>query len=164
MLQTFELQRNTKGSISVSSPGVEPGLRPSQGRVRIPHTPKTSLIKYPAEESNLVRQFRRLSCCPSHPQGKRADGGIRTRINRPFQIRKRQGRCLSESCHVGESKRPCRSNGARSRTPWDRFGICLLSQEHTAVIRSRAESPESRATKLSRSGLSTLVSGLSTVA
>lgn len=28
-------------SCRVSSPGVEPGLRPSQGRVRIPHTPKT---------------------------------------------------------------------------------------------------------------------------
>lgn len=26
------------------------------------------------------------------------------------------------------------SNGARIRTPWDRFGICLFSQEHTAVV------------------------------
>jgi hypothetical protein len=31
--------------MSVSSPGIEPGLRPSQGRVRIRHTPRTKLIQ-----------------------------------------------------------------------------------------------------------------------
>ena len=54
---------------SVSSPGVEPGLRPSRGRVQIPHTPRTFAIQRPAEELNPVLQFRRLPCCPAHPQG-----------------------------------------------------------------------------------------------
>ena len=31
----------------VSSPGVEPGLRPSQGRVRIRHTPRTCCFRVP---------------------------------------------------------------------------------------------------------------------
>ncbi|MDB5388904.1 MAG: hypothetical protein JWM11_4550 [Planctomycetaceae bacterium] len=46
---------------SVPSPGVEPGLRPSQGRVHPPHS-KDNWEKCSAEESNLVRQFRRLPC------------------------------------------------------------------------------------------------------
>ena len=37
------------------------------------------------------------------------------------------------SSHVGDSKWQCHSNGARIRTPYDSFGGCLLSQEHTAV-------------------------------
>ena len=40
--------------------------------MRIHHTPRTiCFFKYPAEESNLVQQFRKLSCSPSHPQGMR---------------------------------------------------------------------------------------------
>ena len=53
---------------SVSSPGVEPGPRPSQGRVRSA-TLREHSFQYPAEESNLVRQFRGLPCDPAHPQG-----------------------------------------------------------------------------------------------
>ena len=50
--------------ISVSSPGVEPGPRPSQGRMLIRHTPRTISPKYLARESNPVLQFRRLPCFP----------------------------------------------------------------------------------------------------
>ena len=54
----------------VSPPGIEPGLRPSQGRVRIRHTPRTLLfVQHPAEESNPVWQIRSLPCRPSHSQG-----------------------------------------------------------------------------------------------
>lgn len=52
----------------VSSSGVEPDPRPSQGRMPST-TPRGQ--KHPAEESNLVLQFRRLPCHPSHPQGRR---------------------------------------------------------------------------------------------
>src|ERR1700722_19292631 len=56
----------------VSSPGFGPGPRPSQSRVR-----STTLrgrwqclsCQYPAEDSNLVRELRRLPCVPAHPQG-----------------------------------------------------------------------------------------------
>ena len=53
------------GSMSVSSPGIEPGLRPSQGRVRNPAHSKdrnSCRRQRPAEESNPVLQFRRLPC------------------------------------------------------------------------------------------------------
>ena len=46
---------------SVSLPGVEPGLRPSQSRV-LPLHLKNNREKYPAEESNLVRLLRKQSC------------------------------------------------------------------------------------------------------
>ena len=57
--------------VSVSSPGVEPGLRPSQSRVQFRHTPEDILRRFqcPTEESNLVWQFRRLPCHPVHLQG-----------------------------------------------------------------------------------------------
>ena len=38
-----------------------------------------------------------------------------------------QDRRLAKSSHVGKS------TSARSRTPYSRFGSCLLSQEHTRV-------------------------------
>lgn len=56
-------------SKTVSSPGIEPGLRPSQGRVRIRHTPRTHSSQCLTEESNLVWQLRTLPCYPSHSQG-----------------------------------------------------------------------------------------------
>ena len=42
----------------VSSPGMEPGLRPSQGRVQDPPHSEDCFAQRPAEESNLVLQIR----------------------------------------------------------------------------------------------------------
>ncbi len=82
----------------MSSPGVEPGLRPSQGRVRIRHTPRTycdqpiprpgvepglaaskaavpirhtrgEKMGCPRQESNLVLDLRRVACAPAHSGG-----------------------------------------------------------------------------------------------
>lgn len=63
----------------MSPPGIEPGLRPSQSRVRIQHTPGTYLfstafyqrqaLQYLTRESNPVLRFRRPPCRPSHSQG-----------------------------------------------------------------------------------------------
>ncbi len=83
----------------MSSPGIEPGLRPSQSRVRVRHTPrtrKTSLLpsphpriepgpaasktavrpphsrgnnQCPCQESNLVFDLRGVACRPSHAKG-----------------------------------------------------------------------------------------------
>jgi hypothetical protein len=44
---------------SVPLPGVEPGLRPSQSRVRPPHSKDK---QYPTEELNFARLLRRQSC------------------------------------------------------------------------------------------------------
>ncbi len=52
------LQRQTE----LSSPGIEPGPRPSQGRVRIRNTPRTYHFQRLAEESNPVLQLRTLPC------------------------------------------------------------------------------------------------------
>ena len=55
---------------SVSSPGVEPGPRPSQGRVRSATLRERVSFQRPAEESNLVRQFRGLPCSSGTPAGR----------------------------------------------------------------------------------------------
>ena len=60
-LQPIAWPSGSSVSPKVFSPGIEPGLRPSQSRVRIQHTPRTS-EKHPAEESNLARRLRRPSC------------------------------------------------------------------------------------------------------
>ena len=51
--------------LRMSSPGFEPGPRPSQSRVRsttLRGRSKHIRDQYPAEDSNLVRQLRRLPC------------------------------------------------------------------------------------------------------
>ena len=53
--------RNLKSEMRVPSPGIEPGLRPSQSRVHPPHSKDIS-IERPTEESDLVLQLRRLPC------------------------------------------------------------------------------------------------------
>ena len=59
---------------SVSSPGVEPGPRPSQGRVRSATLRGHVSFQRPAEESNRapgrVRQFRGLPCRSGTPAGR----------------------------------------------------------------------------------------------
>ena len=65
-----------KRPAKVSPPGIEPGPRPSQGRVLFRHTPRTLLFQYPAEESNPVLQIRSLPCRPSHSQGKVSRPGL----------------------------------------------------------------------------------------
>lgn len=49
-------------SVKVSLPGIEPGPRPSQGRMQIRHTPRTFAFQYLADESNVVLELRRLPC------------------------------------------------------------------------------------------------------
>ena len=85
--------------VQVSSPGIEPGLRPSQGRVRIRHTPRTSCFRHstpprnrtssgsfedcrasstlagqqskcPDLDSNQDHDLRRVACDPLHHQDK----------------------------------------------------------------------------------------------
>jgi hypothetical protein len=78
-LQPVAAPSGSSVSFSASSPGVEPGLRPSQGCMRNPPYsedvfsfvgPVTNRPhEYPAEESNPVLQIRNLPCNPAHPQG-----------------------------------------------------------------------------------------------
>ena len=134
----------------VSSPGVEPGLRPSRGRVQIPHTPRTFVTQRPAEELNLVLQLRGLPCCPAHPQGLRCqcldqesdlDLDLRRVLCDPLHHRDVQTRaddwiCTSIERFTGPlpfCSATSASTSARSRTPCGRVGACLLSQEHTRV-------------------------------
>jgi hypothetical protein len=53
------------------SPGVEPGLRPSEGRVRFRHTPRAGVKRWHQQgrkDSNPVREFWRLAALPgAHP-------------------------------------------------------------------------------------------------
>ena len=49
------------------------------GSRAIRNTPRTCSFQRPAEESNLVRQFRGLPCDPAHPQGVHSSVSTRTR-------------------------------------------------------------------------------------
>ena len=75
------LQRHV---VSVSSPGVEPGLRPPQGRVRIPHTSRTYLPSAPPrnrtssgsfEDCRAVRHTRRANVSTRNRTWIRTFGG-----------------------------------------------------------------------------------------
>ena len=66
-------------SNQVSSPGVEPGLRPSRGRVQIPHTPRTCLRSVPCrgiEPRPAVSRTAMRSSTPAGQHRKVARPGI----------------------------------------------------------------------------------------
>ena len=54
--------------VQVSSPGIEPSLRPPQSRVRSGTLQGRVVVQQPAEESNPVLQNRSLPCDPAHSQ------------------------------------------------------------------------------------------------
>ena len=58
--------RNPHSAFRIARPGIEPGLRPSRGRVQ---SATLTGCKYRVRESNPVPQFRRLRCYPAHPHG-----------------------------------------------------------------------------------------------
>lgn len=61
------------------SPGIEPGLRPSRGRVQSPAHSKDQ--QHPVEESNPVYDVRSVACSPTHSPGVlNIPTWIRTRI------------------------------------------------------------------------------------
>jgi hypothetical protein len=69
---------------TMPSPGVEPGLRPSEGRVRFRHTPRAgdeiSHDQQGRKDSNPVREFWRLAALPgAHPYSEVE--GIRRELN-----------------------------------------------------------------------------------
>ena len=67
----------------MSSPGIEPGPRPSQGRVRVRHTPRTSIetgrcrAPHPGIEPGLAAS--KAAVRPPHSRGKRASALARSR-------------------------------------------------------------------------------------
>ncbi len=74
---------------AMSSPGIEPGLRPSQGRVRVRHTPRTSIetrpLEPPTRESNPALRLRRPPCV-RHTRGE-TDERPRQESNLVFDLR-----------------------------------------------------------------------------
>ena len=62
----------------VSSPGIEPGPRPPQSRVRPPHSEDR---QYPDQESNLGHDLRRVACIRYTIRAVRAPGGNRTHLS-----------------------------------------------------------------------------------
>jgi hypothetical protein len=68
---------------AMSSPGIEPGLRPSQGRVRIHYTSRTKL-SWKSEVKNTLCRIAPTSNfrIPTSHFAKRADDWIRTSMDR----------------------------------------------------------------------------------
>ena len=91
----------------VSSSGVEPDLRPSQGRVpsATPRGPK-----HPGPDSNRDPDLRRVRCCPLHHQ----DNQEPTAGFAPAWAGLRD-RCLSVSSHIGKTLPHRVSGGNRTR-------------------------------------------------
>ena len=115
----------------MSSPGIEPGLRPSQGRVRIRHTPRTfransvtpprnrtsscsfegcrairhtrraTIMQYPDLESNQDLDLRRVQCDPLHHR----DRSQSRRLDSHQHDAGLRDRRLSQSSHVGNQAR-----------------------------------------------------------
>lgn len=141
---------------SVSLPGVEPGLRPSQSRVHPPHSKDNSaphrgieprptaskavmrpphpqgMNQYPDLELNQGLDLRRVQCNPL--QARMSTG----RIGRMKDIRgSLQGRRLDSHQHASAYKADAFldratsavSTSVRIRTPSSSFGGCVLSQE-----------------------------------
>ena len=143
----------------VSSPGIEPGLRPSQSRVRIRHTPRTYICCHRSapcrgieprlavsKTAVLVRHTRKaISIAVSRPgiePGPATFGGCRCDPLHHRDIHARADDWIRTSINrftrpAPFSVEPRRhisiSTSARSRTPSGSFGGWLLSQEHTRV-------------------------------
>ena len=119
-------------------------LRPSQGRVQIPHTPRTCFCSAPAEESNLVRQCRELPCDPAHPQGSLSkcldqelnlDLDLRRVLCDPLHHRDIQHPQPGVEPGPGPSESPVRSATPSGQTNQSRR---LELHQHAAVYRTAA--------------------------
>ena len=122
-------------------------------RARFRHTPRTFPTQRPAEELNPVLQFRRLPCCPTHPQGDQvsrpgiepgpgaSEAPMRSATpsghgSRSRRLDLHQHRAVYRTAaflfgHVGTS------SSAGSRTPRGGFGDRLLARKHTAMAPGR---------------------------
>ncbi len=65
--------------MSVSSPGIEPGPRPSQSRVRIQHTPRTCCLSVPHQGVEPRLTVPKTAVRPSHSQGMLSSSPSRNR-------------------------------------------------------------------------------------
>ena len=128
-----------------SSPGIEPGLQPSQGRVHIRHTPRT---KHPVEESNPFFDVRSVACVSGTLTGRRSTFAcihIRRRESNPRgSVYKTDA---SPLCHAGmPAGPPGFEPGASvletdcSPRSTDLFGGCRLAAFEKAAPPCLAES------------------------
>src|SRR5437764_5511104 len=78
----------------MSPPGVEPGPRSSQNRVRLRHTPGTT-VNVSAWTRTRIGTFGGSYVDPLHHRDARADGGVRTRMIRVTRAAPCWGRATS---------------------------------------------------------------------
>src|SRR5262249_19396257 len=123
---------------AASSPGIEPGLRPSQSRVRSGTLRgRTALTLGGDQEPRIVPLDSRASRPGFEPGPGLSKSPVLSVTPPGWDEEPTTGfapawtglrdRCLSESSHVGTSR------SARIRTLCDSVGNSLLSQEHTPV-------------------------------
>ena len=86
--------------------------------------------RHPNLDSNQDLDLQRVQCLPLHHRDSRADDWTCTSI------------CRFTKPVPSYSATSAVSTSARSRTPYNRFGSCLLSQEHTRV--GKCSQPEGR--------------------
>ena len=113
--------------MSVSSPGIEPGLRPSRSRVRSGTLRGQFVFRLsgtPPRNRKSVLQNRSLPCCPAHSQGKYLD----QESNLDLNLR----RVLCDPLHHRDE-----------RQPWDRHPACLRCVPGWKPIPHQRPDPES---------------------
>jgi hypothetical protein len=126
----------------MSSPGIEPGLRPSRSRVRIRHTPRTFfrvLVPSPARESDPALRLRRPPCV-RHTRGEIRHTPIRHGEPERCPCQEsnlvcdlRRVACGSVTLQGPVLRSSTDSRDARIRTLSASFGDSLLSQEHIPI-------------------------------
>ena len=135
----------------VSSPGVEPGLRPSRGRVLIRHTPRNVFLFAPRrgiepghhaqrgrgsfEDCHAIRHTRRASCRKCLDQELNLDLDFRRVLCDPLHHRDLQRPDLESNQGQGLRRSPVRSATPSGQTNQSRR---LDLHQHHAVYRTAA--------------------------
>ena len=118
----------------VSSPGVEPGPRPSQGRVQVPHTPRTFFLSALPRNRTSSGSFEDCCATPVHLQGKRLDQESNPGTDRRLVVDLR--RVLCDPLHHRDPKRPdLESNQGQGL----RRALCNPLHYRDMFLRSRAD-------------------------
>ncbi len=144
----------------VSSPGVEPGLRPSRGRVLIRHTPRTCFCSAPRrgiepghhaqrgrgsfEDCHAIRHTRRASCRKCLDQELNLDLDFRRVLCDPLHHRDLQRPDLESNQGQGLRRAPCDPLHHRDRPTRADDWIC------TSIMRFTGPPPRCSATSASQ--------------
>jgi hypothetical protein len=154
--------RLAPASNRMPSPGVEPGPRPSQSRMRIRHTPRTwsssdappgnrtrscgferrrapgtpageRLNHCPRQESNLVHNLRTVVCDPAHPKGRSLEIDVRS-YHYVRGHRRDWLRAVSRRARSAHRAPPMKKGAETHLLASSRFNVWRLNNRHNRTV------------------------------